>query len=581
MKICPTCQASFPQGFQYCPNDTDLLLTSEEYALRSRPATQAAPPEAAPSAVPTPPPAPTPIVEAPPVPLPFRKSEERRSAGSERKANLQTPVTPPVTPPVKPNAAPPASASSQSTSGSASGKMDQAAAGLSFSVPETGSLITRLGAAIQQFTRDFGKPTPRVRPGDTGEFQFLLADESFLSRIKREVVTAGRDFGRNPRGFIAETFRGEGSTHRRRRMLQAGVALAVIVYAGFFTTLLLIALIGKKGALLVSVVDYVSTAVTAAKVTVTQLEGGNFQGTLATNDKGEVAFNKLPVGKYKVQVDGNSCEIREREIEIKVGQTKEDFKICSEQVTLLDTKSEKTPKELMPKGKGDFVGGSKAKPEKASGGGGGGRNQPTPASKGNLPQASLTQQIVMPNPEPPKIAHPSLPVAMTVYADPNALPQFKGGQIGLPNGAEGPPSSGPGSGAGIGDGSGTGVGKGRGGGVGPGEGGNTGGGSMGLGGGGGVEEAGKNGAGKPTILYKERAKYTEEARQNKVQGTVLLSAIFTADGRITGIKVVRPLPDGLTEKAIEAAQKIRFQPATKNGAAISVRAQIEFNFALY
>jgi TonB family protein len=239
-------------------------------------------------------------------------------------------------------------------------------------------------------------------------------------------------------------------------------------------------------------------------------------------------------------------------------------------------------KEQMAKGKDNFVGGSKPKPERASGGGGGGRQQPTPPSKGNLPQASLTQQIVMPNPEPPKIKNPTLPVPMTVYADPKALPPFKGGQIGLPTGVEGPPSSGPDEGAGIGTGKGTGVGPGRGGGVGPGKGGNTGGGRFGLGGPGeGIEEAGRNGAGKPTILYKEKAKYTEEARQNKVQGAVVLSAIFTADGKVTGIRVVRGLPDGLTEKAIEAAQKIRFQPATKNGVPISVRANLEFTFNLY
>src|SRR5437868_1020207 len=99
MKICPTCQASFPQGFQYCPNDTDLLLTSEEYALRSRPATQSAPPEATPPRVQAPPPALTPVIEAPPAPLPFRQPDEKRSASSERKANIKTPVTPIEAPP--------------------------------------------------------------------------------------------------------------------------------------------------------------------------------------------------------------------------------------------------------------------------------------------------------------------------------------------------------------------------------------------------------------------------------------------------------------------------------------------------
>jgi TonB family protein len=57
--------------------------------------------------------------------------------------------------------------------------------------------------------------------------------------------------------------------------------------------------------------------------------------------------------------------------------------------------------------------------------------------------------------------------------------------------------------------------------------------------------------------------------------------IFTADGRIDSIRVVRGLPDGLTEKAIEAAKRIRFQPAVKNGAPVSVRGQLEFSFNLY
>jgi TonB family protein len=85
---------------------------------------------------------------------------------------------------------------------------------------------------------------------------------------------------------------------------------------------------------------------------------------------------------------------------------------------------------------------------------------------------------------------------------------------------------------------------------------------------------------RPTILYKEKGKYTEEARNNRIEGTVVLNVVFTADGRITSIRVVRGLPDGLTEKAIEAAQKIRFNPAIKNGVPVSVRGSIEFKFVL-
>lgn len=85
---------------------------------------------------------------------------------------------------------------------------------------------------------------------------------------------------------------------------------------------------------------------------------------------------------------------------------------------------------------------------------------------------------------------------------------------------------------------------------------------------------------KPTILYQEKPKYTEEARNNKVEGTVVLSLMFMANGRISGIRVLRGLPDGLTEKAIEAAQKTRFNPAVKDGTPVSVRGTLEFNFSL-
>ena len=40
------------------------------------------------------------------------------------------------------------------------------------------------------------------------------------------------------------------------------------------------------------------------------------------------------------------------------------------------------------------------------------------------------------------------------------------------------------------------------------------------------------------ITFKEKARYTEIARINKVQGRVLLSAVFTEDGQVTNIRVV-------------------------------------------
>src|SRR5262249_21179024 len=63
---------------------------------------------------------------------------------------------------------------------------------------------------------------------------------------------------------------------------------------------------------------------------------------------------------------------------------------------------------------------------------------------------------------------------------------------------------------------------------------------------------------KPTILYREKAKYTEIARINRVNGAVLLQAVFASNGEMQNIRVISGLPDGLTRKAIEATQKIKF-----------------------
>jgi TonB family protein len=86
---------------------------------------------------------------------------------------------------------------------------------------------------------------------------------------------------------------------------------------------------------------------------------------------------------------------------------------------------------------------------------------------------------------------------------------------------------------------------------------------------------------RPTILYREKAKYTEIARLNLTSGTVVLQVVFDVSGEIRDIRVKRKLPDGLTHKAIEAAQKIRFNPAIKNGEPVSVRGTLEFTFNLY
>ena len=86
---------------------------------------------------------------------------------------------------------------------------------------------------------------------------------------------------------------------------------------------------------------------------------------------------------------------------------------------------------------------------------------------------------------------------------------------------------------------------------------------------------------KVRILEKPEPSYTESARKYGVQGTVVIRAVFSKEGQVTNIFVMRKLPHGLTQAGIAAAQRIKFTPATKDGHPVSQYMQMEYNFNLY
>lgn len=90
--------------------------------------------------------------------------------------------------------------------------------------------------------------------------------------------------------------------------------------------------------------------------------------------------------------------------------------------------------------------------------------------------------------------------------------------------------------------------------------------------------AGKDVDSKPIISSQPKAEYTPEARRQNVEGVVSLSAVFTSQGEVRGIKARKRLPAGLTESATAAAGKITFAPAMKDGHPVSIRMQLEYKF---
>ena len=66
-----------------------------------------------------------------------------------------------------------------------------------------------------------------------------------------------------------------------------------------------------------------------------------------------------------------------------------------------------------------------------------------------------------------------------------------------------------------------------------------------------------------------------------LRGTVVLRAVLSSSGKVTGIRVVRGLAKGLTETAIDTARFLKFIPAEKDGRFVSQWVQLEYNFGLY
>ena len=86
---------------------------------------------------------------------------------------------------------------------------------------------------------------------------------------------------------------------------------------------------------------------------------------------------------------------------------------------------------------------------------------------------------------------------------------------------------------------------------------------------------------KVRVATKPEPHYTEEARRHQITGTIVLRAVFSSSGAVTNIHAMSKLPDGLTEMATEAARKIRFIPASKDGRFVSMWMELQYNFNLY
>jgi len=82
------------------------------------------------------------------------------------------------------------------------------------------------------------------------------------------------------------------------------------------------------------------------------------------------------------------------------------------------------------------------------------------------------------------------------------------------------------------------------------------------------------------ILSKPPVQYTAEARQLRIQGDVILSVTFLANGQVEVHGILRGLGHGLDQEAVRVARQIRFRPATSNGRPVDLTTRVTISFQL-
>jgi TonB family protein len=67
------------------------------------------------------------------------------------------------------------------------------------------------------------------------------------------------------------------------------------------------------------------------------------------------------------------------------------------------------------------------------------------------------------------------------------------------------------------------------------------------------------------LLDTPASAYSADARALRVHGEVRLRLVLASDGTVKDVFPIKPLPYGLTDAAMNAARRIKFEPAIRNG----------------
>jgi protein TonB len=84
----------------------------------------------------------------------------------------------------------------------------------------------------------------------------------------------------------------------------------------------------------------------------------------------------------------------------------------------------------------------------------------------------------------------------------------------------------------------------------------------------------------PVVIHHVNPLYPEQARKDGISGIVILETVIDHTGAVGKVTVLKPLPDGLSEAAVDAVKQWSFKPAELNGEPVDVLFNLTINFKL-
>jgi TonB family protein len=89
-----------------------------------------------------------------------------------------------------------------------------------------------------------------------------------------------------------------------------------------------------------------------------------------------------------------------------------------------------------------------------------------------------------------------------------------------------------------------------------------------------------SGVAPPIKTYGPTPRYTEEGRQARITGVVILNTVVDREGNVTFAEVLKGLPMGLSESALATVKEWKYKPATLEGKPVAVFVNVTIRFSL-